>query len=379
LMTDGTATAGRLWLVPGRGAGLFGTPVLLSSRWNDVRSTAVAGDLTGDGRPEVVALGRDGWLTVYRSSSTGAIGGPTRIRSMGPNVVAIAGGAGDLTGDRVGDLVIRSTGGDSAILAGVLGGTFGDVLGWFPRTEGLTSLTAAPVLGSANADLVGVSASGTDLVVLAHNGSRNLMPARPSTLKVPGATQVMGVGDWNGDGDGDVVTREASGGTLVLRAGRGNGSFAPPVTMATGWKTFTALAPVGDVTGDRKPDLAGRTATGAMEVFPGNGAHGFLAPRSVPATLRTFNQIGSGSWSPAKATSTLLSSTGGFVPTNGSLGGNPTAWNWVLGPGDVDGDGLADLVVRGTGGKVWLLPGTGNGVGPKRLIGSGFAGYRLIG
>ncbi|MCW2817691.1 MAG: N-acetylmuramoyl-L-alanine amidase, family 2, partial [Marmoricola sp.] len=42
LMTDGTATAGRLWLVPGRGAGLFGTPVLLSSRWNDVRSTAVA-------------------------------------------------------------------------------------------------------------------------------------------------------------------------------------------------------------------------------------------------------------------------------------------------------------------------------------------------
>ncbi len=67
------------------------------------------------------------------------------------------------------------------------------------------------------------------------------------------------------------------------------------------------------------------------------------------------------------------------MPTNGSLGGNPAAWNWILGPGDVDGDGRADVVARGTGGKLWLLPGTPTGVGPKRLIGSGFAGYRLIG
>ncbi|MCW2867224.1 MAG: N-acetylmuramoyl-L-alanine amidase, family 2, partial [Marmoricola sp.] len=376
LMTD---TAGRLLLVPGRGAGLFGTPTVLSSRWSAVRSTAVAGDLTGDGRPDVVALGRDGWLTTYPSTSAGGLGAGTRVRSMGPNVVSIAGGAGDLTGDSTGDLVIRSTSGDSAILAGAGGGRFGDVLGWFQGTVGLTSLTAAPVAGSKQADLVGVSSSGEDLVVLPHNGLRNLLTARPSTLRVPGATQVMGVGDWNGDGNGDLVTREAGGNTLVLRAGRGDGTFAAPVTMATGWKTFTVLAPVGDVTGDRHPDLAGRTATGAMRVFPGNGAHGFLAPRSTPARLKTFNQIGSGSWTPASAGSTLLGSNGGFVPTNGSLGGDPASWNWVLGPGDVDGDGLADLVVRGPGGKLWLLPGTGNGTGPKRLIGSGFAGYRLIG
>ena len=106
-----------------------------------------------------------------------------------------------------------------------------------------------------------MNSAGTALVALPHNGLVNLRPALASTLRVAGgATQVLGVGDWNRDGKGDVITREGSGDVLVLRPGLGNGRFGPGVTMSRGWRTITLLAAVGDVTGDRVPDLAGRTA-----------------------------------------------------------------------------------------------------------------------
>ena len=84
------------------------------------------------------------------------------------------------------------------------------------------------------------------------------------------------------------------------------------------------LAPVGDVTGDKNPDLIGaKQADGPFTVFPGNGKASFLAPTSAPAALRTFNQIGTGSWEPASAKPTYISSDGSFVPVLGSLGEDP--------------------------------------------------------
>ena len=109
-----------------------------------------------------------------------------------------------------------------------------------------------------------------------------------------GATQVLSVGDWNRDGKGDVITRQDEGDTLMLRPGAGNGTFGAGVLMSKGWSTFAKLTAVGDVTGDRFPDLMGKTATGPMTVFPGNGKTSFRVPMLAPASLRTFNQIAAG-------------------------------------------------------------------------------------
>ena len=94
--------------------------------------------------------------------------------------------------------------------------------------------------------------------------------------------------------------------------------------MDTGWKPFTYLAAVGDVTGDKNPDLVGaKAAAGPFTVFPGNGKASFRAPTKAPSSLRTFNQIGKGSWAPASARPTYISSDGSFVPVLGSLGAGP--------------------------------------------------------
>jgi hypothetical protein len=150
--------------------------------------------------------------------------------------------------------------------------------------------------------------------------------------------------------------------------------------MGRGWKSITRLAAVGDVTGDGHPDLVGRTAAGVTTIFPGNGRSGFLVPVKAANYVRTFNQIGTGYWKPNQfPTTSFLSAGYGFVPFSGTGAGSLRGYSWVVGPGDIDGDGRPDLVARDSSGALWLLPGTASGYASRRLIGEGFAGYTLGG
>ena len=171
---------------------------------------------------------------------------------------------------------------------------------------------------------------------------------------------MLTVGDWNRDGKADVITREDAGDTLMLRTGTGNGTFAAGVLMAQRLEALRPPRAVGDVTGDRFPDLMGRRRpTGALTVFPGNGKTSFRAADPGPGVLRTFNQIGSRLLAAERPPDpTFLSSDGSFVPVAGTTGGDPTATTGSSAPVTSTANGRADLVVRDTTGTLWLLPGT---------------------
>lgn len=371
------AYSGRLWVHPGTGAGKFASPVLLSRYGKGFKQVAVVGDVTRDGRSDLVGLRTDGYLYVAASNATGAVGAFAKSRYLGTQYDSVVAAGRDLTGDSYGDLAIRSsTTGELKILAGQAGGTFGQALGPFAGAAGLSRLSTAQVLGSSHSDMVGVNSAGTGLVVLEHNGRVNLKPALPGNLSRTDIVQVLNVGDWNGDGKGDVITRQSKGDSLVLRPGTGNGQFATGLVMGSGWKSFTSLAAVGDVTGDKHPDLMGRTQTGRTTIFPGNGAKGFEPPVLAPSLMKSFNLIGSGSWRAQQLPgSAYVSSDGSFVPFVGTGAGDLSGYDWVVGPGDLDGDGRQDVVGRDSAGLLWLLPGTAQGLAPRRFLASGFGSY----
>jgi N-acetylmuramoyl-L-alanine amidase/FG-GAP-like repeat len=375
-----TGANSRLWLVRGLGSGKFAAPRQFPDRhWAGYTSIAATGDLDRDGEPDLVGLNKNGHLYVIPGTKRGDLGSARNVRDVGTSYTGIV-GSGDMSGDGIGDIAARDRTGAISILTGNGSGSFGDTFGKFFGPAGLLSVTGASMAGSAHSDLVGLDATRHKLVIFRHSGRTNLNARVPTNVTVPGASQVLTVGDWNRDGKHDLVTREGEGDRLWLRIGKGNGQYAAGTPMDDGWKPFKYLAAVGDVTGDKNPDLVGaKLAPGPFTVFPGNGEASFLAPFRAPSSLRTFNQIGTGSWAPASSRPTYISSDGSFVPVLGSLGADPAAYDWVVGPGDVDGDSRADLITRDSAGSLWLVPGKDKGFGARRLIGSGYGAYKLGG
>ena len=147
-----------------------------------------------------------------------------------------------------------------------------------------------------------------------------------------GAPNSIAVADLNGDGKPDLVVGDACGSNdcpdgndIEVLLSRGDGTFEPMVGYSSGGE---AVALVGDVNGDGKPDIV----TGGS-VLLGNGDGTFQ-----PAMF-----------SPNSASGISMSPS---ISSNSSNGNSALA--------DVNGDGKLDLLFAG-GGAVSVLLGNGDG------------------
>jgi hypothetical protein len=64
-----------------------------------------------------------------------------------------------------------------------------------------------------------------------------------------------------------------------------------------------------------------------------------------------------------------------------TVGAGAGRYDEMLGAGDVDGDGRPDVITRqASNGTLWLLPGSsGSSLAARRLVGTGFGRYDLLG
>ncbi|WP_112139538.1 FG-GAP repeat domain-containing protein [Glycomyces dulcitolivorans] len=145
--------------------------------------------------------------------------------------------------------------------------------------------------------------------------------------------------DFDGDGVEDLLSVHDSDGTLLLHAGAGDGTFADPVSLGSGWSARDIVM-AGDLTGDGDPDLLARdTRTGTLYTYPGDGTGGLEARITV--------------------------------------GGG---WNGVsvfTSAGDFNSDGRLDLYAVGKSDwKLYLYPGLGDGrFGTRLLADDDFRGW----
>lgn len=108
----GTDTSGASWTYPGNGKGTFGTRVKIGTGWNTYSGQIYGkGDLSGDGRPDLVARDSAGSLWLYKGTGSASAPWAPRTRIGGGWSYNAYAAIGDMTGDGHADLLARDSAG----------------------------------------------------------------------------------------------------------------------------------------------------------------------------------------------------------------------------------------------------------------------------
>jgi hypothetical protein len=244
-----------------------------------------AGDLTGNGRADLVAANlRSENLSIFLSNGDGtftaAPGSPVRVAG---NPVSLA--LGDFYGDGKLDIAVGVQYGLSnavEVLRGNGNGTFSTPgpLSFFPGGS-VDAIAAGDFNGDGRLDLAAADEGSNAVSVLLNKGNGKFAIASGSPIAVGSNPSVIEVGDFTGDGRQDLAVTSDSGVNVLL--GNGNGMFAD----APGSPFDGGFVAAGDFDGNNEPDLVvgntGNTLSVLLNTTPAGLPTGTLA-----ATLSSF-------------------------------------------------------------------------------------------
>ncbi|MFI6059896.1 FG-GAP repeat domain-containing protein [Streptomyces sp. NPDC051286] len=337
----GRTVSGDLYFYTGTGskAAPFAERVRVGHGWKIYNQVIGADDLNGDGRGDLLARAVNGDVFVYLATGDGGELATRVASGTGLNVASLLAGAGGNPDFGKNDLLGLDTKGTLWSYWSLNNGTLSpryktsDDGSW----KGAKPLYVSSLNENTLVDLLEVFDGG----VYNYSYSPNDVPKISSSWGSYNIT--VGPGDLTGDGKGDLLTRDSSG-YLYVHPGNGTGSgFGARIKVGGGWNTYNVIIGSGDFTGDGRADLLARDSAGVLKMYRGTGDkyRPFQSPFPVGKGWNTYTKLAT--------------------------------------PGDLNGDGKADLVGVDRNGSLYLYTSNGSGqfTAPVR-IGGGWGTYSIL-
>jgi len=220
-------------------------------------NSVASGDLNGDGKPDLATANLDAdRVSVLLNRGDGSFQARLDYRTgHAPYSVAI----GDLNGDGKPDLATANNGSYPGTVSVFLNRGDGSFQAMVDYATGLgpESVAIGQLNGDGKPDLATANYQGDSVSVLLNSGDGSFQAKRDYGAA---RSHSVAIGDLNGDGKPDLATANSNGdkesptSTVAVLLNRGNGSFRASRNYATG--PVSESVAIGDLSGDRKPDLA---------------------------------------------------------------------------------------------------------------------------
>jgi hypothetical protein len=372
------ANSGSVFILLGKGDGTFtnGTTITTTSPFEP--TSVVVGDFNGDGKQDLAVLSANGIgsVNIYLGNGNGTFGTATNFKVATANSASRLLAVGDFNEDGIQDLVaVNNSINTVGVLLGKGDGTFNTAVPYSLNTSGILGdapwnvvvgdinqdghldlvvasddagsvsilpgngngtfkavtyiATGAQQVGSValadfdkdgKLDLATTSAPDNAVYILLNNSQSNSVAfGTPTKYTMNGGPYYLTIGDFDRNGNPDIISANGGGNNVGVLIGNGDGTFAGAAYYGVG--AGSIFANVGDINGDDRVDLTAVTSNGLSVLLSGQAETATLsnvtvAGCSVQSLVATYG--GDGTYS--NSTSPAVNITNSALPTGLTLG-----------------------------------------------------------